>query len=429
MESLMIRYIAGCVRLVFEVLSILCFSNILAGENRIKVGPLLLAGSGIGIITAVYDYLSGYFVPVVALALCILSMKLLSPVKLWELTGNLICGAAAVFSLELAVRWMLIPFVKDSQWDISCDLIMSGALFAGMAAVLALYGKGAAARVRSQVLLDHKNFIMIISISLIVPVVMLANVFLTESILFFDGYHMIPFLAVLYFVMNLFLIRYFMDSSRKESQLHVMGEYGTYLNEIIEKLNKKEHEHKNHLNTIISIAELGGPQCRGQIIQYVEGLSAQKKSRRDAESIVSDNSVMAAWLFKMSRTAGLRGIQLDCCVATPFPIYRMTEQELMELLANLVNNALEAAERMPADKKFVSVCIEESSIEVSNYVGADFHKSVLKKPKPGFTTKGRGRGYGMSNIWDIVKKYGFTMETYFQGELLTITILMEKQLH
>lgn len=429
MKSEMIWYIAGYVRLIFEVLAILCFSNTLAGEDRIKTRSLLLVGSGVGTITALYDYLAWYFVPIVALALCILSLKLLSSVKLWELMGNLICGAAAVFLLELAAQWILMPFGKDRQWNVAYDLIMSGLLIAGIAVVFTLYGKSSASQVRRQTLLAHKKVILLLSISLIVPVVMLANVFLTESILFLDGYHMIPFLAALYFVMNLFLIRYFMDSSHKENEICAMREYGAYLSEIIEELNKKEHEHKNHLNTIISIAELNGPQCREQIIQYAEGLSAQRESQPNGESIVSDNSIMAAWLFKMSRTARLRGIRLDYYVAKPFPIYRMSEQDLMEILANLVNNALEAVDSMPTEKKFVSICIEEVSIKVSNCVEVGFHKSVLKRQKSGFSTKGRGRGYGMSNIRDIIKKYGFTMETYLESDLLTIEVCTGELLH
>lgn len=430
MEGMTIWYAAACMRLIFEVLAILCFSNTLAGESRAKTGPLLLIGGVAGAIIVLYDYLLLYFVPVTALALCALSLKLLSSVKLWELMGNLICGAAAIFSLEILVRCMFLLFWKDNRWETTvCDLVISGLLLVCMIAILTLYGDKPAAQRRRQVLQARKKSILIVSISLIVPVVMLANVFLTESILFFGGYHMIPFLAALYFVMNLFLIRYFVDSSHKESQLQIMNEYGIYLNEMIEKLNKREHEHKNQLNAVISIAEMDGPGCREQIIQYVEGLFTQKEEHKNMESIVSDNSVMAAWIFKMSRNAGLRGIRLDCRMAKPFPIYRMPEQELMELLANLVNNALEAAEQMPEDKRYVSVCLEESCIEVANYVDEDFHKSILKKTKPGFSTKGYGRGYGMSNIRDIVKRYNCTMETYLEGDLLTIAIHTGEPLH
>lgn len=428
-DSMMIRYEVACAQLLFEILTILCISNILAEGKKLRTGPLLLAGSIVSAVTILYDYLVWYCLPIVALALCVLSLKLLSSAKLWEIISNLICGVADVFLLELLIRWTLLLFRKDGSQDIICDLIISAILLTALITILILYGDRPAARKRRQALMARKKIIQIISISLIVPVIMLSNVFLDKSILFFGGYHMFPFLAVLYFVMSLFLIRYFMESGHKESQLQMMNEYGTYLNEVIDELHKKEHEHKNQLNTIISIAEMDSPGCREQIIRYTEGLCIPKEGHKGMESIVSDNSVMAAWLFKMSRTARLRGIQLDCYVAKPFPVYRMPEQDLIELLANLVNNALESAACMPADKKFVSICLEELCIEVANYVNEDFDRGILKKSKAGFSTKGYGRGYGMSNIRDIVKKYGGTMETYLRGDLLTIVIHMSKSTH
>lgn len=66
---------------------------------------------------------------------------------------------------------------------------------------------------------------------------------------------------------------------------------------------------------------------------------------------------------------------------------------------------------------------------MSNCVEVGFHKSVLKRQKSGFSTKGRGRGYGMSNIRDIIKKYGFTMETYLESDLLTIEVCTGELLH
>lgn len=424
MDHIAVIYMIGWARLILEVLTILCFSNSLAGKSRIKTMPLLLAGVIIGVIISLYDYFEWYFVPVATLSLCALFLKLLSSASFWELTSDLIFGATVTFSLELLLQWILMLFGESSDYDGTSDLVMLGPLLAAITASLILFGGGSSAQKWDMVLQRHKKTLLIISFSLIVPVVMLGNLFLIESIMFFDGYHMVPFLAALYFTINLFLIKYFTDASHKESQLRTMNEYGSYLNEIIEELNKREHEHKNQLNAIIGIAEMNAPGCREQIIQYAEGLAAQSQSRQGAESIVSENSIIAAYLFKMSRTARLRGIHLDCHVARPFPVYGLSEQELIELLANLMNNALEAAASMPDEKKSVSLCLEDACIEVTNYVNGSFRKSALKKAMPGFSTKGRGRGYGMSNIRDIVKKHNWKIETFLKDDLLTITIIM-----
>ena len=39
---------------------------------------------------------------------------------------------------------------------------------------------------------------------------------------------------------------------------------------------------------------------------------------------------------------------------------------------------------------------------------------IKKATKQGFSTKGRNRGYGMANIWDIVKRRNLTLESYLE---------------
>ncbi|MCB6367860.1 GHKL domain-containing protein, partial [Intestinibacillus massiliensis] len=99
---------------------------------------------------------------------------------------------------------------------------------------------------------------------------------------------------------------------------------------------------------------------------------------------------------------------------------------LNQLLANLLNNAFEAAEELTGYKRYAAICLEEDYLEVTNYVKDDFSKSMIKKAtKQGFSTKGRNRGYGMANIWDIVKRRNLTLESYLEDDLLTFMIHMK----
>lgn len=390
-----------------------------------KVRLLLLGSFGVSLIVLVFDYFDASFVPLIALFLCVVTLKLSTSAKLSELVGNLVFGTAATFLLELLVTWFLMIFGKDYGMDgLSC--IMSGLLTIAVTCNLILHRDNRIAQKVNTVLRDKSNYISIASISMIVPIVMLSNIFLDSSMMFWEGYYETSFLAALYFVLNLFLIKYFVDISHKENEIEVIREYGEHLKELAEELNKREHEYKNQLNTIIGIAERDGTGCRKQIIEYAESITRANKNRRSGGSIISDNSVIAAYILKMSRVARARDIKFDYYIVRPFPIYSLPENELSELLANLINNAFEAAEELTDHKRYASVCLEEDYIEVTNYVNQDFSKSMLKKAnKPGFSTKGRNRGYGMVNIRDIVKRHGFKMEPYLRDDLLTFTIRMK----
>ncbi|MCQ4637314.1 GHKL domain-containing protein [Anaerovorax odorimutans] len=412
-------------RSFLEVLSIYCFSSLLGGEGRMKVRALFLGSLGVSLVIIVLDYFDASFIPLVALFLCVVGLKLSTTAKLSELVGNLVFGTAATFLLELIATGVLLIPGKDYGMDgISC--IMSGLLAIAVICNLILHRDNRIARKANTILRDKSNYILIVSISIIVPIVMLSNIFLDNSMMFWEGYYETSFLAALYFVMNLFLIKYFVDISHKENEIKIIREYGEHLKELAEELNKREHEYKNQLNTIIGTAERGGPECRKQIIEYAESITRANKNRRTGGSIISDNSVIAAYILKMSRIAEARDIRFDYYIARPFPVYDLPESELSELLANLINNAFEAAEELDGHKRYAAVCLEEDYIEVSNYVNKDFSKSMIKKAnRPGFSTKGRNRGYGMVNIRDIVKRHGFKMESYLRDDLLTFTIRMK----
>lgn len=411
-------------RSFLEVLSIYCFSNLLGGEGRIKVRALLLGSLFVSLVVFVFDYCDASFVPLIVLCLCVVTLKLSSSAKLSELVGNLTFGVAATFLLELIVQGVLLFMGKALEMNVvSC--VMSGVLLAAVIGSLALHRDHQIARKIGAVLQKRRDYILLASIGMVVPIVMLSNIFLNNSMMFWEGDYKTSFLVILYFVMNLFLVRYFVELLQKENEIKMVREYGEHLKELAEELNKREHEYKNQLNAIIGIAERNGPECREQIIEYAESITMASKKRTTGGSIISDNSVIAAFIFRMSKVAKSRDIKFDYYIAKPFPSYDLPENELNELLANLINNAFEAAEELKDHKRYAAVCLEETYIEVSNYVNQDFSKSIIKKTRPGFSTKGPNRGYGMANIRDIVKKYNLQMEPDLREDLLTVTIRMK----
>ena len=425
MIDLSVSWCIYWLRSFLEVLSIFSFSSILGGEGRIKVRTLLLGSLCVSFLVSVLDYFEASFIPVIFLFLCVVMLKLSSPAKLSELVGNLIFGTAATFLLELIVTGILWLLGRNYDME-GISYVMSGLLAIIILCNLILHTDNRLARKVSATLQNKRNYVMIVSISMAVPIVMLSNIFLDNSMMFWEGYYKTSFLAVLYFIMNLFLIKYFVGILHKEKEIKVIREYGEHLKDLAEELNKREHEYKNQLNAIIGIAERNGPECREQIIEYAESITEANKSRKSRRSIISDNSVVAAYILKMSRIAKARDIKFDYYITRPFPVYDLSESELNQLLANLLNNAFEAAEELTGYKRYAAICLEEDYLEVTNYVKDDFSKSMIKKAtKQGFSTKGRNRGYGMANIWDIVKRRNLTLESYLEDDLLTFMIHMK----
>ena len=53
--------------------------------------------------------------------------------------------------------------------------------------------------------------------------------------MFWEGDYKTSFLVILYFVMNLFLVRYFVELLQKENEIKMVREYGEHLKELAER--------------------------------------------------------------------------------------------------------------------------------------------------------------------------------------------------
>jgi two-component system sensor histidine kinase AgrC len=101
--------------------------------------------------------------------------------------------------------------------------------------------------------------------------------------------------------------------------------------------------------------------------------------------------------------------------------------EMNRILGNLIKNAIEEAEKNI--KKEVMVVIQRKKkfvqIEISNYANLDhFARNIDKLFHRGFSTKdGKEHcGVGLSNVYEIVKKYNGTILPEIRDELVIFTV-------
>lgn len=417
------RWVIYWIRSFLEVLLIFCFNNAIAGQNRLPIKKLFALGLGISLIVLGYDVFSLPFAPLVMLFLCPLGLKIVSKGKFSELLSNLIFGVTATFIWEL-ITHVIIVFTGLGAYTENDAIITVFSLMVAVIAVNVIYSnQNLFKKLKIEIEL-RRHVILMVFMSMAVPIVMLSDLFLnSDSLFFWNNYYGAAVSVVLYFVLNLYLFKYFRDYMRKENEVQTLREYGDYMKEAANILNRREHEHKNQLNVIIGIAEMEGPEYRQKIISYAEELIGQYKKQKPIGHVISDNSVIAAYIYKYARFAESRGIIFDYYVAKPFPDYRLPETVLLELLANLLNNAFEAVENLPSEKKAVSLYLRKGAIEITNNVDVDFSKGMVQsRQMQGFSTKGKHRGYGMANITDIRSRYGIQMETYLKEDMLSLEL-------
>ncbi len=184
---------------------------------------------------------------------------------------------------------------------------------------------------------------------------------------------------------------------------------------LAEALRSQAHEAANRLHTVVSLIETGRSE---QAVEFAvaELELAQQLTDRLLEAV--DEPVLSALLLGKGAQAAERGVELrleeDSAVrATP-----LTPRDLVTLVGNLVDNAIDAAATGPAPRH-VTVGVQgredgDFRLRVS-YSGAGLAPGQLSDAfTRGWSTKPAtgvgGRGLGLALVGQVVRRYGGTVD-------------------
>lgn len=264
----------------------------------------------------------------------------------------------------------------------------------------------------------NRKVIMMIAMNMMMLCCIIVN-FYNKKTYFFEGHYAeFMLLAAGYILIHILYFFSAYSDAQKKKELQLITEYQTHLNAVTERLNHRQHEYKNELNTILGIAERKeGNKTLEQIIQYTKQIYDQKKEA-SCVSVICDQSIVAALIYRMHKIAEERQISFSYYLEEPFPKYEITENELTEILSNLLNNGFEAVESLPVECRQVSIQITEKEIEVTNSVEHSFKdKDIMWIGRKKYSTKGEGHGYGMANVFRLLRKNEIGMTVYLDDNL------------
>ncbi|PYH00944.1 histidine kinase [Arthrobacter stackebrandtii] len=109
---------------------------------------------------------------------------------------------------------------------------------------------------------------------------------------------------------------------------------------LVEALRSQTHEHANRLHAIISLIELGRT---GEALEFAAADHAAAVALASEHVGSLDEPYLAALLLGKQAQAGERGVALDISGSGTLPPGALDARELVTLLGNLVDNAIDAA--------------------------------------------------------------------------------------
>lgn len=185
------------------------------------------------------------------------------------------------------------------------------------------------------------------------------------------------------------------------------------IQQMYHQMQQWRHDYRGHIQNMKN--RLGDAQ-QDALSRYLDELA---DDLTQADTSIQTGNVMAdAVLGSKLSIAEKHGIALNIKAQIPANI-PMHDVELCSMLGNLLDNATEACDKLPVQRRFVRVYIGKFKgqfyLSVQNSAGqVHREKGLFRSTKPG------NHGYGLFRIDRIAKKYGgYINRQYEEGVFAT----------
>lgn len=237
----------------------------------------------------------------------------------------------------------------------------------------------------------------------------------------------ITILGLILIGVNCYFYVYLYKTLNEKKKSEIKTSFNPLINDLMGKLKANEHEYKNHLNTIWSIAQVCKPEEIGdKLKEYITNIVDDTEEFSMLLNV--ENTIIKAVLYNKGQRAEKLGVKYNYKVTSDFKEVSLDNSELTVILSNLLNNAIEATSLIK--KKELEVKIEEDDknyiIDIRNYTEGTKVEQLPNMFKMGYTTKGEGRGYGLYNVKKIVDKHKGKIVLDLNDDIMNIKVLFPR---
>ena len=256
---------------------------------------------------------------------------------------------------------------------------------------------------------------------------LLINLLATNDLMKTNIVIQITILGLILIGINCYFYLYLYRTLSEKKKTEIKKSFNPLINDLMGKVKANEHEYKNHLNTIWSIAQISSPEeVKSKIKEYMS--SIVDDSEEFSMLVDVENTIVKAVLYNKGQRAEKLDVKYNYRVNSNLKDISLDNSELTVVLSNLLNNAIEATSII--DKKEIEVDISEDNrsyiINVRNYTEGLKAESLSNIFKMGYSTKGEGRGYGLYNVKQIVEKHKGKIQISLDDDIINIRAIFMK---
>ncbi|WP_461189782.1 sensor histidine kinase [Arthrobacter sp. Z4-13] len=196
---------------------------------------------------------------------------------------------------------------------------------------------------------------------------------------------------------------------RDRTEIEALGSELETMRTLSDALRAQTHEHANRLHTMVSLLELGRTQ--EALAFATKDLELSQQLTDDMVSSV-DEPVLGALVMGKVAEAHERGVQLDVAALGSASVAGIAVQDLVTILGNLLDNAMDAAADGPPPRRVeLTVESDEEGLDITVHdsgpaIDQATAENILRH---GFSTKPAGpggRGIGLALVRQAVQRLG-----------------------
>ncbi len=246
-----------------------------------------------------------------------------------------------------------------------------------------------------------------------------------DKILILNNVFLIILVQAIILILNLILYQYIMKITEEKKSMLIKNTYNPVILNIIEEIKSKQHDFKNHLNTINGITDtIDKENLKKYLKEYIQSLNYSNKSLEDILYI--NDPIIGAIIYNKLSKAKKNNIKFSYFINNDLKELKLKSYELSEILTNLLDNAFEAVENRTNKKVILNITYEdnENILEIKNQGIPTNLSNISKIFERGFSTKeGNNRGYGLYNVKKIVEQRGGNIQLFFEDNYTIFRIL------
>lgn len=390
--------------LLLEALSIvICLHHLYGEKLKLDIATVSLLAIYMIIMTAINFYSLPQICTMVIYPVIFIYCGVKFGFKIRALIINTILYLAIIGVIQLISLW-LSYFILHRQSFVDLELLVVNSFSFAIVAFLLPVCK----LDKVSVYLQDKERIFVISILICIGIAIFVLISYKKQDGLWGMQYVILF-AIVIFICNLAaqLSKYKIKSKEMETELIMDKLYAASFQNLIESIRLKQHEFDNHINAIYNQHYM--------YKTYDELVNAQKDycmavttENRFNKLLTSGNSIIIGFLYGKFVEIDKLGIKVSYKVSVNkldvgVPVYK-----LVEVIGNLINNAVEALE-LEEERKGLFVSIievnDEFEIEVRNESKLINFNEVSEFFSKGYSRKGEKRGLGLYNVKNICNEY------------------------